>query len=182
VATNLTNLASLELARGNVAEAREMFERSLAIRRAQLGDEHIEVAVNLNHLTGVLIELEDLEAADRTSAEAVEIARGAVSETSFQLAQVLHIRGEVLLRRQRYEQAIPYLEEALAIREAGLAPDHHETAASRALLGVALERTGEDERAEQLLLAAIEVIDPDGSSADDDAGLARAALGRIQAP
>lgn len=140
VATNLTNLASVELARGNREEARDLFERSLAIRRTQLGADHIDVAINLNHLCGILIELDDLEKADRYSAEALDIARAAVGEQSIQLAQCLHIRGEVLYHRGQYREAAACLEEALAIREEVLAADHFETAATKAVLDSTLAR------------------------------------------
>ncbi len=180
VATNLTNLASLELARGNIDEAREMFERSLVIRRENLGNDHIEVAVNLNHLCGVLLELGELEQADDHSEEAVAIARGAVGEKSFQLAQVLHIRAEVLLRLDRLGDAAPFAEEAIAIREEVLAPDHRETAMSRAILGTILVRNGKIDRAEQLLLASLEVIDPERTSTDEYAVMARGSLDQIQ--
>ena len=180
VATNLTNLASVELARGNTEEARDLFERSLAIRRTKFGNDHIDVAVNLNHLCGILIELGELEKADRYSAEAVDIARDAVGEKSHQLAQVLNTRGEVLFFRQRYAAAATQLEEALSIREEVLAPDHYETAESRALLGATLARTGDDDRAERMLLAALDVIDPERTSDDDYAVLARESLARVQ--
>lgn len=169
VATNLTNLASLELARGNRDTALGLFERSLEIRRGIFGDDHIEVALNLNHLCGVLVELGELDRADRLSGEAVGIARRTVDERSFQLAQILHTRGEILFRRERLAQARPFLEEAASIRGETLAPDHRETALSHAFLGASLAGLGESEAAETLLLSSLDVLDPQQPS--DEAGV-----------
>jgi tetratricopeptide (TPR) repeat protein len=157
-----------------------MFERSLAIRRTKLGDEHIEVAVNLNNLCKALLELGELDVADDHSVEAVAIARGAVDENSFQLAQVLHMRAEVLLRLGRPAQARPFAEEAVAIREEVLAPDHRETATSRAILGTILVRSLQTAGAADLLLASLDVIDPDRNSDDPYAVMARNSLDQLK--
>ncbi|RKZ13475.1 hypothetical protein DRQ53_13240, partial [bacterium] len=124
--------------------------------------------------------LGELEQANEYSSEALSIARGAVGEGSFQLAQVLHIRAEVLLHLGLLDDALPFAEEATSIREAVLTADHRETAMSRAILGTILARNGDPGRAEQLLQACLEILDPDGSSSDEYAILARESLSQIQ--
>ena len=54
VATSLNNLASLLKAQGSYAEARPLYERSLAIREKAFGSEHPKVAASLNNLALLL--------------------------------------------------------------------------------------------------------------------------------
>jgi tetratricopeptide (TPR) repeat protein len=57
-ATVLNNLALLLENQGDLAAARPLYERALAIREKALGPEHPETATGLNNLASLLRELE----------------------------------------------------------------------------------------------------------------------------
>ncbi len=62
-ATSLNNLACLLKDQGDLAAARPLYERALAIREKALGPEHPDTATSLNNLARLLQEQGDLAGA-----------------------------------------------------------------------------------------------------------------------
>ncbi|MCF4130249.1 tetratricopeptide repeat protein, partial [Methylobacterium sp. SyP6R] len=62
-ATSLTNLASLLYAKSDLAGARPLLERALAITERVLGPDHPATATSLNNLAGLLWAQDDLAGA-----------------------------------------------------------------------------------------------------------------------
>ncbi|MBI5305052.1 MAG: toll/interleukin-1 receptor domain-containing protein [Chloroflexi bacterium] len=125
----LFNQAALYLrTRAQLAEAKQLFERALAIDKATLGPNHPNVATAVNNLGSALIDLGDLPAARQCfeRALAIDVAvfgpnHPNVARDVNNLGMVLKDLGDLPAARQRFERA-------LAIDEAIFGPNHPDIA------------------------------------------------------
>jgi tetratricopeptide (TPR) repeat protein len=136
VATDVNNLAMVLKDLGDLAGARQGFERALAIGEAAYGPDHPTVATDVNNLASVLKDLGDLAGARQGFARPRH-PRGrlrtrpprrrhrrpdhpTVARDVNNLAGVLQDLGDLAGARQGFERA-------LAIDEAAYGPDHPHT-------------------------------------------------------
>ena len=143
-ATCLNNLASVLQAQGDLAGARPLYERALAICEKALGPEHPDTAASLNNLACLLQAQGDFagarpllrsarwRSARRRSALSIPIRRPA----SINLAGLLQAQDDLAGAR-------PLFERALAICEHALGPEHPETATSLDHLASLLQEQGD---------------------------------------
>jgi tetratricopeptide (TPR) repeat protein len=129
------------LADGN--PARLLFERALAIRERLFGPQHSDTAEILINLSGVLLDMGDLEGArplvERSLAIWEKVLGPEHPQTTWSLnslARVLHAQGDLSGARQYYERA-------LATREKMLGPEYPDTATSVSNLGSLLHDQGD---------------------------------------
>jgi serine/threonine-protein kinase len=115
LAEPLSGLGRLAEAVGRYEEARRMHERALALREKALGPEHVSVASSLNQLGSVLTALKRYEEAGRMSARARALQEKALGPRHPELADSLLREGWLLLARGKPVEAVPLLEQALAI-------------------------------------------------------------------
>ena len=83
VATRLNNLALILRGLGDLAGARALEERSLAIDEAAYGPDHPEVAIRLNNLARILQELGDPAGARPLQERALAITEAVRSARSW---------------------------------------------------------------------------------------------------
>jgi tetratricopeptide (TPR) repeat protein len=141
--------------RATFDEARDAFERALAILQATLPPEHPSFATSLNNLAGVLHAQGDLVGARQRHERALaidQVAYGpdhpAVATDLNNLAGVLRDQGDLAGARQRHEQA-------LAIRETVLPPEHPSIATGLGNLANVLRDQGDLDDAVEAWLRAL---------------------------
>jgi tetratricopeptide (TPR) repeat protein len=153
---------------GRFSQARERFERALAIAEAAYGPDHPEVGTRLNNLAMVLRDLGDLAGAKERFERAQAIAEAAygsdhpaVGTLLNNLATVLRDLGDLAGAKERFERA-------LSIAEAAYGPDHPEVGTSLNNVAMVLQDLGDlagaKERLERALSIAEAAYGPDHST------------------
>ena len=129
--------------RAELAQARQLFERALAIEEARLDPNHLQVAERLSSLGGVLTELRDLPAARTHLERALAIREAQLDPEHPDVAKSLNNLGNALCALGDYTNARDRLERALAIFRTRLNPNHPLVAVTLSNLGVALTGLGD---------------------------------------
>ena len=142
---------------GQYDEARELIQRALALRRAEYGEEHPEVASTLLALADVARYRGVYREAFSLAEQALAIRRQALGERHVDVAAALEQLASLSIYLARYEDAETYQREALAIREEVLGPNDTLVARSLSTLGAIVRRRGRHEEAEPLLRRAVEI-------------------------
>jgi tetratricopeptide (TPR) repeat protein len=124
-------------------QARQLFERALAIREAHLGPDHLDVASSLGNLGLVLRELGELPAARKAFERALTLGQAQLDSDHPALAISLKHLGLVLRDQGELSRARGYLERALAIFETRFDPDDPVVAQALNNLGNLLRAQGE---------------------------------------
>jgi tetratricopeptide (TPR) repeat protein len=149
--------ASVHWNAGRYDEAREGFERALAIKRDELGDDHPKVATAMNNLAETLRASGKPREAVALHQEALELRRRTLGENHPDVAQSLNNLGGAHYRLDELDEARARFEQALAIREASLNPDHPHIAESLSNLSSVLRAGGQLEEARALTEKALEI-------------------------
>ena len=129
--------------RMELASARSVLERSLAIDEKALGPEHTSVARDVNNLGAVLQDQGDLEGAKKCFERALAISEKALGLEHTIVATYVNNLGEVLRMRGDLEGAKGCYQRALAIDEKVLGLDHTSVAIRVNNLGAALYAQGD---------------------------------------
>jgi tetratricopeptide (TPR) repeat protein len=124
-------------------EARQLFERALAILEARFGPDHPSVAATLNNLGNVLRGLGELRAAHTHNQRAQVILETQLGPDHPDTASNLDNLGLMLRRLGELPAARDAHQRALAIREAELGSEHPDVTRSLDNLGIVLRRLGE---------------------------------------
>ncbi len=142
---------------GLVQEALPFVQEGLALREAELGPNHLDVATSLR-LTAILAtELGDRGQAEASFRRVLAIREAAFGPDHLDVANSLGNLGYFLMEQDRFDEAVPVLERAIAIREQLHGPDHPDLAPSLYNLGLLHQQVGDLERAEPLLLRALTI-------------------------
>jgi tetratricopeptide (TPR) repeat protein len=139
----LTRAAGYLWARAELAQARQLYERALAILEAHFGPDHPNTALSLDSLGNVLHDLGDLPAARDYHERALAILEAQLGLNHPATANSLSNLGSVLNDLRDLPAARTALERALAIYEAQLGPDHPTVAHSLNNLGSVLADLGD---------------------------------------
>jgi tetratricopeptide (TPR) repeat protein len=168
---------------GKEAEAVAAWQTKLAIEREVFGTAHPEVAASLARLAGLHEGREDFAAARQALQERLDIqaklygekhwrvtdARLAVADVEQRarmdraqrrrLAEARQLNEEVgaLFQRGRYQQAVPLVQESLAIHKQALGERHPDYAATLNSLAVLYQYQGDYAKAEPLFRQAREI-------------------------
>ena len=126
---------------GAYDEARQLFERAIAIREKALGPYHEDMAQSLNDLGYVLRMQGDLQCHSILLERALTIREKSLGPSDPETARSLNNLGQVLQDMGDPASARPYVERALAIREKALGPNHPSVALSLNNLGVLSDST-----------------------------------------
>ncbi len=127
LATTISGLATNLGEQGRYAEALQLHQQALELRRKLFGDSHPDVAISLSNIGFVLGRQGDHGAANKSLAAAVAIGRKGVSG-ELGLATALNNYASSFDELKRYKEAEPIYREALAIRTKRLGPNHLQTA------------------------------------------------------
>jgi tetratricopeptide (TPR) repeat protein len=143
--------------RGDLLDARSMFERALQIDQATNGPDHPDIAVHLNNLGTVLRDLGDLDGAKVHLERALQIDQAingpddlTVARDLGNLAYVLHDLGDL-------SGAKANLERSLEIGQATYGPDHPNVAIHVNNLGMVLRALGDLDGARAQLERALQI-------------------------
>jgi len=136
--------------RGDLDNARALFERALAIREAHLGADHPDTAASLNNLALALRDQGDLDQARTLHERALAIREAHLGTDHPDIATSLNNLAVVLRDQGDLDQARTLHERALAIREVHLGTDHPDTARSLSNLAVVLRDQGDLDQARTL--------------------------------
>lgn len=120
----LGNLAVARMLLGRIAEAEPLFIRELKMRQRLFDSDHTSVAISLINLAQVYQRLGKAEQSRQEFDNAVGMRRRLTPTGSPDLASVLWRSGSARLDAQGAAAALPELEEALAMAESFLPPDH----------------------------------------------------------
>ena len=144
--------------RAQFAEAKEMYERALAIDEAAYGPDHPTVAIDVNNLGDVLQDLGDLEGAKKMYERALAIDEAAYGPDHPTVAIRVNNLGLVLQDLGDLEGAKKMYERALAIGEATYGPDHPQVAIYVNNLGSVLQNLGDLEGAKKMFERALSIF------------------------
>ena len=113
--------------RAQFTEAKEMYERALAIDEAAYGTDHPDVAIDVNNLGGVLNALGDMEGAKKMYEQALAIDEATYGPDHPDVAIDVNNIGSVLKALGDMEGAKKMYERALRIFTESLGEDHPNT-------------------------------------------------------
>jgi CHAT domain-containing protein/tetratricopeptide (TPR) repeat protein len=139
----LNHLGQLVYGRGEAAEARTLFERSLAIREGAFGEEHVDTAESLNNLAIVERRQGHLARSRELHERALSIRERVLGPGDEETATSVHNIATLLFEEGRYEEAREYAERALAIRERLFGAEHAQTGRSLANLAEIVDALGD---------------------------------------
>jgi tetratricopeptide (TPR) repeat protein len=139
----LTRAAGYLWARAELAQARPLYERALAMLETQFGADHPNTAHGLDSLGNVLHDLGDLPAARDYHERALAILEAELGPNHPDTAHCLSNLGAVLNELRDFPAARAALERALVIYEARLGPDHPATTHTLNNLGNVLADLGD---------------------------------------
>ncbi len=137
------NLAGVHYIAGEYAESSALYERSLALRTAALGEDHPRIADTLNNIASVALARGDYPAAIRVYGRALALYQTALGDDHPEIASALSNLALAHESTGAYAEAIPLLRRSIAIYESALGPDHPQLAGSLANLALVYEGLGE---------------------------------------
>jgi CHAT domain-containing protein/tetratricopeptide (TPR) repeat protein len=124
VATALGELADVVRRQGSPAGALPLLQRALQIRERTLGLDHRDTARTVGDLAAVFAHLGDSSHARRLADRAIRLSQQTDQQGSPAHATVLELRGALELSAGKPRAALPYFEQALAMRARILGPVH----------------------------------------------------------
>jgi serine/threonine-protein kinase len=135
---------------GRYEEARQAYERALALREKVLGPDHPMVTPSLNNIGNVLEEMGRYEEARRMHERVLAIREKVLGPQHPDMASALGNLGNVLTSLGRYEEALQRHERALAVREQALGAEHPLIANTLNNLGDTLRALGRYEESRRM--------------------------------
>ncbi len=155
MAAPLAALARVALARGDVALAEARAGRATAIALRTPG---LRPGEPLRVLGAVYAVEERFDEGERVLKAALAHDRGTGGDSSPETARSLAQLCNLLLRAQRFAEALPLIEQAIAIDQSRLGPTHPLIADDFADLGLVYAGLGRDDAAAQALAYAITLL------------------------
>ncbi len=156
VAVVASNLAVVLLEQDDTSEARALFERALAIRRAVFGTRDPAIAESLNNLAELERRMGNLPRARTLHEAALGVRREVLDEGHPDIAESLNNLGVLLLDLGELEAASVALGEAHALRRERLGPAHRLTFESAGNFAAVAVDQGDLATAEGVLRDAVE--------------------------
>jgi len=135
LAKNLAQLANAHFYSGHFSQAEALEQRALAMDRGLHGENHPQVAEDLNTLGAIQHELGNLHAAELYYRKSLAITEGWYGKEHPNTAQDLTSLGRTLVSEKQYNDARPVLERALHIQLTIHGHDHPAVASALNELG-----------------------------------------------
>ena len=158
LASSRRNLGDVLIQFGEYQLAGPQYEHALRIRETVLGQNHPDVADDLDHLARGLTLVEKYDEALAASNRALAIKQRTLDSSDIRIARTLEVRGLLLQRKGDYAGARPDLERALTLRELA-DPTHPEAAGTLSLLGEQLRLEGDLVQAKQVSARALAIAE-----------------------
>ena len=154
-ATIRTTLGNTYQSLGEYKQAQPQLETALKLRRAELGEEHVNVAASLNDLASLLRFQGDYAAAERLLREALAMRRKLLGNEHVDVAESLNDLAVVIKVRGNLDEAATLYREALAMHRRLLGDEHPRVAMGMNNMAALLEAQGDYDAAELLLREAL---------------------------
>ena len=154
------NLANTLMSADRAAEAEAEALRAIEIRTKALGPSHRDTLNSRGQLLQIYMKLDRLADAERIARENLAAVD---PKDLFSLTQARSSLGQVLLRQERYEEAVATFEEAIEERRQILAPDHILNFVSRINWIRALAGAGRTEQARREVARIIPELEKKGT-------------------
>ena len=152
----LSNLSLLLKERGQLKEAEALSRQVLDFDLRAQGDQHLNVAIDLNNLGTILLEKGDFKECEAVLRKAEAILRRLDSAG---LPVALGNIGEAMVRQGRSAQAEPILAEAVRVGSAKLGDQNQDVAKIRVKYGECLASLGRFQEARSSAAAALPVLE-----------------------
>lgn len=143
--------------RADLSQAKNLFQRALAIGQKTLGPDHPNQATRLNNLAGVLKDQGDLKEAKEFFQRALAIDKKTYGPNDLEVAIDLNNLASVLKDQGKIKQAKKLFQRALAIAEKTLEPEHPRVATALNNLAVVLQDQGDLKQAKELYRRALSI-------------------------
>ncbi len=153
-ATMLHTIGKVHTRLGLYERARPLLEKALATRTELFGGDHPSVAQSLHEWSGLLLNLGELEEAEKAARRALEIRR---RSDSAETAESLHRLAEIRRNQGQREEAVGLHEQALEMQRATTGSRDPAYVQGLSQLARAVRLRGETERAEELYRQALEI-------------------------
>jgi serine/threonine protein kinase len=168
----LDTLGNVFRSLGECDKAKGLLEEGLAIRRAHLGDEHLDTAMSLFHLGWLHHDLGDYEEAEQFYNRALAIQKKQRGDDDPVVADTLFNLAWLTARQypdphplpDRIAEAEQLFREVLRIRRAQAEPNQHDVAVTSLALAAVLLARGEDLEALGLLADASRLLEREGGN------------------
>ncbi len=164
---------------GELAQAVEHFEISIALNDAARGPGHPDNVYPLANLAWMLIELEEFDRAEPLLDRAIEILQEKTADDAYALVTLLSHRGALHDERGEYGAARKLYAQGLALAESELGDEHDLAGMLLNNLASSFEATGDIERARDTYAEAIRVLERAGNPDDEVLTLARSNLSKL---
>lgn len=142
---------------GLYEQAVALEEETLALRKAQLGPEHPQIAVSFDALGDLYYRQARYAEAERAHREALAIRQKTPGSNHLDVAESLNSLATDLFERGTGKEAETLYRQALAIRQQSLGPDHLDVADSKTHLGWLFLNQERYEESEQQLTNAMAI-------------------------
>jgi len=156
LSSTLVNVANLNADLGKYAQAERQYREALDIRRKLRPRDELRLAEVMNNLALLLDSKGAFAEALRLHNAALAIRRAHRRQEPLEYAESLNNIGRHFVEREMYGRAGPYFDEALAISQKYLDPDHPDLVATTYNKALVLDAAGEDRKAEELYRWSIE--------------------------
>jgi tetratricopeptide (TPR) repeat protein len=156
----LDRAASYLQGRGRYQQARDLFERALALTEQAFGPEHARVGTRLNNLGVLLIQIGDTAAAKSALERAFPIYAATHGPSDPQFGTMLDNLGQALRDHGDLDGAHRFIERALAVKQDALGPDHPSIAITLNSLGLLRRRVGDLDGARRQFERALAIQEP----------------------
>ena len=140
--TSMSNLASAQLALGDIAEARRLQEGVLANQTSVLGPQHLDTIASKGNLSETLRAQGDISGGSQLAEECLDALRNALGQENSHVARAMVNLAGFRLATGNLGAAQQLVEDALAIERRTLGPDHPATLKSMNNLATILKARG----------------------------------------
>jgi tetratricopeptide (TPR) repeat protein len=153
----LSDLGLLFWAKGLYSEAEPLMRRALDIDETSFGNQHPNVAIQLNNLVLLLRATNRMREAEPLMRRALDIGEASLGPQHPKIAIALNNLAQLLHDTNRLEEAEPLMRRALAINEASFGNENPHVARDLNNLAWLLHDTNRLEEAEPLMRRAVEI-------------------------
>ncbi|MCP3138258.1 serine/threonine-protein kinase [Pyxidicoccus xibeiensis] len=142
---------------GKPAEAVRHLRRALELQEQELGSEHVDVALTLHTLSGVLRGQARFAEARDVSQRGLDLRKKLLGPEHPDVAASLHMLGTLAREMDDLPNALALQQQSLSLRERVLGPEHPDVAASANHLAIALTEMGRLEESRPYLQRALAI-------------------------
>jgi serine/threonine-protein kinase len=167
VARSVNNLGNAYRGLDELARARDVHARNLALRERIFGPDHPDVGQSAYNLGMSLMGMGEYAAAKPAFERALAIREKALGPEHPATSVSLNDLGDLLVRMGDPAAAVPLLERSVAAKEKALGKDDPDVCAPLADLGRALIRLGRLDEAEARIQRALAILDKAKASEGD---------------